>query len=238
MEVRDTSLSPQFAFGRSAGALAAAVGLGALALLAPPAALLGLVLLGARAALGGGSDAQIKVMDLIGPLFAALIVGACFGLDAGIGVLFVWRVLADTRWSVSEARRRAVAAGKPNETLASELAHLWITPVFGLTLVAFTAPHMVLGLPLDLPHLPAIVPASVGAVALLAVFDWALKRAADWRLGELAAAPARHALTHHALFLLAYGLTLDLSAGLVAMCAWRLAHAAPDLFPALLRHQR
>jgi len=96
-----------------------------------------------------------------------------------------------------------------------------------LTLVAFTAPHMVAGLPLDLPHVPAWVPVAVGVIAVGAIFDWGLRRAADWRLGELATAPALHLLTHHAIFLVAYGLTLDVSAGIAAMAAWRLAHAAP-----------
>jgi hypothetical protein len=30
-------------------------------------------------------------------------------------------------------------------------------------------------------------------------------------------------LTHHAIFLLAFGLTLDVSAGIAALLAWRLA---------------
>jgi hypothetical protein len=86
---------------------------------------------------------------------------------------------------------------------------------------------MIAGLPLDLPHAPFWIPLAFGVIAAGAVFDWGLRRAADWRLGELAAAPALHLLTHHAVFLLAFGLTLDVSAGVVALMAWRLAHAAP-----------
>jgi hypothetical protein len=96
-----------------------------------------------------------------------------------------------------------------------------------LALVAFTSPHMVAGLPLDLPHVPVWIPLGMGAIAALAFFDWGLRRAADWRLGELAVAPAAHLLTHHAIFLAAFGLTLDVSAGIAALLAWRLAHAAP-----------
>jgi hypothetical protein len=33
--------------------------------------------------------------------------------------------------------------------------------------------------------------------------------------------------THHAIFLLSFGFALDVSAGIVALVAWRLAHAAP-----------
>jgi hypothetical protein len=82
---------------------------------------------------------------------------------------------------------------------------------------------MVAGLPLDLPHVPMWLPVGVGALAGCAFFDWGLRRAADWRLGELAVAPAAHLLTHHAIFLLAFGLTLDVSAGIAALLAWRLA---------------
>ena len=97
----------------------------------------------------------------------------------------------------------------------------------GLGAVADTAPHRVAGLPLDRPHLPLWAVVSVGGLAALAVIDWAVKCAADWRLGELAPAPAAHLLAHHVLFVLAFGLMIDVSAGIVAMIAWRLAHAAP-----------
>jgi hypothetical protein len=71
-------------------------------------------------------------------------------------------------------------------------------------------------------------PASSRACAF---FDWGLRRAADWRLGELAGAPAMHLLTHHVALMLAFGLMIDVSAGVVAMIAWRLAHAAPFRAP-------
>jgi hypothetical protein len=156
------------------------------------------------------------------------------GTAAGIGVLFVWRLFADTRYSVREATRLSLAAGRPGDVTWQALAHAWLTPLFGLTLVAFTAPHMVAGLPLDLPHVPVWVPVMTGAAAALAVFDWALRRAADWRLGELAAAPTAHLLAHHIVFLAAYGATLDLSAGVFALAAWRLAQAAPQ--PLAIHH--
>ncbi|MEZ6023874.1 MAG: hypothetical protein R3C16_10795 [Hyphomonadaceae bacterium] len=137
-----------------------------------------------------------------------------------------WRIIADTRWALLK-RRLAVSAGRPAETSWRDLAHAWTTPLYGLSIVAFTAPHMVAGLPLDLPHLPFWMPTLFGAAAAGLVFDWALKRAADWRLGELAPQPAAHLAAHHLVFLLGFGLMLDVSAGLVALIAWRLAYAAP-----------
>jgi hypothetical protein len=207
-------------------ALLIAASVGALALLSPLLALLALAALGAHALLRG-EIIRIDVAAIAGPVAGALIVGAFVGLEGGVGVLFVWRLIADARWSVAEARRLAVAAGQPAETTLKALAHAWLTPLYGLTLVAYTAPHMIAGLPLDLPHLPLWVPLSAGALAAGAFFDWGLRRAADWRLGELAAAPAAHLLTHHVVFLAAYGCGFDVSAGVVTLIAWRLAHAAP-----------
>ncbi len=198
---------------------------GVAAHVSPPLALLLIAMLAANVLMRG--DARFDVRGLIGPALASLVVGAFVGLPAAIGVLFIWRLYADTRWSVSEASRLAMLAGRPVEASWKALLHAWTTPLYGLALVAFTSPHMVAGLPLDLPHVPVWVPLGMGAIAALAFFDWGLRRAADWRLGELAAAPTAHLLTHHAIFLAAFGLTLDVSAGIAALLAWRLAHAAP-----------
>ncbi|MEJ0060575.1 MAG: hypothetical protein WDM79_13815 [Terricaulis sp.] len=222
-----TELAGRIVIGRTAGALMIAFGAGAVALASPPVALLVLALLGARVLMRGEGAPRIKLATLLGPAFAALIAGALIDLSAAIGMIFIWRLFADARWSVREASQLANIAGRPGEARPIALAHAWLTPLYGLAIVAFTAPHMVAGLPLDLPHVPSWVPFTIGVVAGGFVFDWALRRAADWRLGELAPAPAAHLLAHHALFVLAYGLTLDVSAGLVALVAWRLAHAAP-----------
>ncbi len=213
--------------GQTARGFLVAAGLGGVALIAPPAALLLLALLGARVFMRAEAAPRFDLTAIAGPLFAALLVGGFVGLAGAVGVIFVWRLFADVRWSVGEAKRLALAAGRPGENRPHVMAHAWLTPLFGLALVAYTAPHMVAGLPLDLPHVPMFVPITIGALAAFAVFDWAVRRAADWRLGDVAPAPAAHLLAHHVLFLLAYGATFDLSAGLVAIAAWRLVHAAP-----------
>lgn len=213
--------------GQTARGFLVAACVGAVALVSPPLSLLLLAVLGARAFMRAEAAPRVDWAAIAGPMFAALLVGGFVGLAGGIGVLFVWRLFADTRWSMGEAKRLALAAGRPGETRPHVMAHLWLTPLYGLALVAYSAPHMVAGLPLDLPHVPMIVPMSIGALAALAFFDWVVRRAADWRLGDLAPAPTAHGLAHHVLLLLAYGAMLDLSAGLVAIAAWRLAHAAP-----------
>ncbi|MGD9981316.1 MAG: hypothetical protein AB7H66_08110 [Hyphomonadaceae bacterium] len=215
-----------FAADRGVMAAVAALALGAVSLLFPPLALLALAALAARVLLSGES---VDWTRLAGPVVGALIVGAFFDLPGAVGVLFVWRLTADARWSIGEATRLASAAGRPAETTLKALAHAWLTPIYGLTLVAFTAPHMIAGLPLDLPHVPSWIVIGIGALAAGAFFDWGLRRAADWRLGELAAAPAAHLLTHHAIFLVAYGMMIDVSAGVVMLAAWRLMHAIPEV---------
>jgi hypothetical protein len=224
--VLETGAASRIGLGHSRLALLIALFAGALALVSPPLALLTLAALGANA-LMRAENLRVDVAGVVGPAAAALVVGAFVGLAAGVGVLFVWRLFADTRWSIAEATRLATAAGHPAQNTPKALAHAWLTPLYGLALVAYTAPHMIAGLPLDLPHVPVWVPLGVGALAAGAFFDWGLRRAADWRLGELAVAPAAHLLTHHAIFLLAFGLSIDVSAGVVALLAWRLAHAAP-----------
>jgi hypothetical protein len=202
-----------------------ALAAGAASLASPVISLLLLALL-ATVALMRGANARIDVLSLAGPIAAALIVGGFVGLAGAIGTLFVWRLFADARWSAEEAARLARAESRPAEAAWHALAHAWTTPLFGLALVAYTAPHMVAGLPLDLPHVPLWVPLCAGVIAGAAVFDWALRRAAEWRLGELCAGPAAHLLAHHALFLIAFGCGLDVSAGIVAMIAWRLLQTA------------
>lgn len=203
----------------------AALAIGALSLASPTIALLALALVAARAVMNADFS-RLDTTNLLGVTFASLFVGAFVGLAGAIGVLFIWRLFNDARWSANEAARLAELAGRPAETTWRARAHAWTTPLFGLSLVAYTAPHMVAGLPLDLPHMPLWVPVGFGSIAALAIFDWALRRAADWRLGEIAIAPATHLFAHHGLFLIAFGLGLDVSAGIVAMAAWRLLHAA------------
>jgi hypothetical protein len=222
MSLRSLDANREFA----ATPLLAALSAGIVAVYAPTLALVVLAALAARV-LMRGNPTRIDVLALAGPAFAALIVGALLGFAYAIGVVFIWRLAADARWSVRRAARLAQAEGRPAEATRRALAHAWLTPLFGLTLVAYTAPHMIAGLPLDLPHAPLWVPALTGGLAGVAFFDWALRRAADWRLGELAIAQTLHLLAHHGLFLLAFGLTLDVSAGLVALIAWRLTHALP-----------
>ena len=210
---------------RSGAALAAALTAGAIALVSPPAALLILAFQAARLLMR--TEQRFDMATIAGPALAAAVVGAFVGLAGAVGVLFVWRLHADVSWSLREAARLAQTCGRSTEASSRSLLHGWATPAYGLALVAFTSPHVIAGLPLDLPHVPIWVPVAAGCVAAGALCDWLLRRAADWRLGELSIAPTLHMLAHHAIFLIAFGAMFDLSAGIVALAAWRLAHAAP-----------
>src|SRR5262249_43534090 len=133
-------------------ALAAAFAAGALALLSPLIALLVVGVLGARVLLRVEQAPRFNIAILAGPALAACIVGSFVGLAGAVGVLFVWRLQADVRWSVSEARKLALASGRSGQATWRSLAHGWTTPAYALALVAFSSPHVIAGLPLDLPH--------------------------------------------------------------------------------------
>lgn len=211
------------ALGRTGEGLAWASAAALAAMIWPPAAIFMLAFLAARAL--GASPRLPRLINVAAPIGAAFAVGAVLGLAAGVGVLFVWRVVEDTRWSLREDARLAAIGGGARALL--ERAHLVLVPIFALSMVAYTAPHMVAGLPLDLPHVPLWAPLICGGLAAVALFDWAIRCAAEARLSTLAPAPAAHQLAHHAIFLLAYASAQDISAGLMAFIAWRLAHAAP-----------
>lgn len=221
----------RFFLSRSVRAMIAALGVGACALAFPPLALLGVALLALTASFRVRPQG-FDLKNFAGPAFAALLVGAFVGLAGAVGVVFVWRLFADARWSARETARLQEAAGRPGQSWLA-IAPLWLTPAFGLAAVAYTAPHMVAGLPLDLPHIPMWALMGVGGLAAAALFDWLLRVAADWRLGEIAPAVATHQSAHHLIFFLAYGALIDVSAGLLALLAWRLAHAALAPAPAM-----
>ncbi len=213
----------QKALHRTRESLALAAVAGLCAVFSPPLALALIALLAARLVLMGAPLGAPRWIEIAAPLAAAALIAQVIGLAAGIGALFVWRLIADAQWSQREAMRLARIEGAPRSFMAH--AHLWLTPAFGLSMAAYTAPHMVMGLPLDLPHVPIFVPLAIGMAAALALFDWAVRIAAEWRLGQLRPASAAHEAAHHALFLIAYATAHDVSAGLVALIAWRLAHA-------------
>jgi hypothetical protein len=223
--------NPDATLYAAASPLLIALVAGALAVAAPACAVLALAALAARVLMRG--TPQFDPLSFAGPALAIAIVGELVGLAGAIGMLFAWRLFSDVRWSMREAARLELAAGRPAHTHWRALCHAWLTPAYGLTLVAYTAPHMVAGLPLDLPHVPFFVPVTVGVIATVALFDWLLRRAADWRLSELAPAPTAHLLAHHIVFVLAFGTMFDVSAGIVALAAWRLANAARRDLPQL-----
>ena len=101
----ETGALNRASIAHSQTALVIALGAGALALIAPPLALLALAGLGAHA-LMRGEAVRIDLAALVGPIVAALIVGAFAGLAGAIGVLFVWRLVADARWSIDQLAAR------------------------------------------------------------------------------------------------------------------------------------
>ena len=95
--------SPRLALAKPAYSFVAAIGVGAIALMAPPVAVLILGAMSALALMRAGTP-RLEVGAFAGPAFAAIIVGACVGLDGAIGVVFVWRLFADARFNARRTR--------------------------------------------------------------------------------------------------------------------------------------
>src|SRR5262249_52733376 len=100
---------------RSGICIAAALFAGLFAVFAPMAAVLVLAVPAARTLIQS-NDLRLDAYALVGPLLAAVLVGLVVGPAGGMGVLFVWRLQADTRWSVGETTRLANISGRPSET--------------------------------------------------------------------------------------------------------------------------
>jgi hypothetical protein len=200
-------------------AIACLVGLAALT--SPPLALVSLAGLGARALIY--SRQSPSLVRSAGPLALALPVTAFCGLSFGVGAVFAWVLIADAL-----RRQREIAAIAETETARPSARHL-ATAAFALIAVAASAPHSAFGLPLDLPRPPAALVWAGAGLVILTVCDWTIRCAADWRLGAFAARTRLHEAGAHALYLCAFVLQSDVSAGLAAMIAWRLAQAQPRL---------
>jgi hypothetical protein len=198
-------------------ALGLALSAMAAALAAPALGLLVLAGLSAVAMAGGDGGRAIRFDRLaLAGCAAVAAAAAAGGLSGATGAAFVWFVVDCAR---AQGRRAgSAAAGAMAERLSR-----WLAAGFAVLLVAAAAPHVVMGLPLNLPHPPSVMILAVGIVYALATADWTVRVLARWRLGEGRLAPALSPLAFHVLLLAGFGLCTDVSAGLVGLIAYRLA---------------
>ncbi|MBI1250658.1 MAG: hypothetical protein GC189_04215 [Alphaproteobacteria bacterium] len=209
-----------------------ALAIGLLGSVAPAAAVLAIVGVGAWSA-GRIIDARFDVFAAMAPpLAACVLVGLLWGWDGALGLFLLWRMFVDARWSVRAVRFAQAAHGATVERHGRG-AHLWLTPALCAVWVAFTAPHALFGMQLDLPHAPIWALAAIAGITAIAILEWAVRQAALWRLGDLAHEPAIRAAAHHAMFLFAFLLLPDLSSAVLAMIAWRVFSAATVSYPSL-----
>jgi hypothetical protein len=180
------------------------------ALMAPA---LGLLMLAALAALALAARQPFRTprLDSLGivALVAMAAAAAAAGLAGATGVLFVWTVIA-------AARRAALG-----ERLVTGLA-----AAFVICLVAAAAPHVVMGLPLTLPHPPQAAIMILGLAYSLALVDWIVRVLARWRLGEARLVSAVEGAALHAVLLAGFALCPDVSAGMAGLLAFQMARAS------------
>jgi hypothetical protein len=198
----------------------------AASLIAPALGLLALAALGALALAAMEPLRPVRLDGFSLAVCAALAAAAAaVGMAGAIGVLFVWLVLDAARAQLRRLRARP-ATGQSG--LAERLT-ISLAAGLAICLVAASSPHVVMGLPLVLPHPPAVAILALGLAYSLAVVDWAVRILARWRLGEGDLAPAAEAAAFHAVLLAGFALCPDVSAGVAGLMAYRLAQAVPAL---------
>lgn len=161
----------------------------------------------------------------IGVICAGFLAG---GLAIGLALLAVWRAMAETLATESMLRdiaRRATPA-RLDRGRARAL-HLAAAPAVALALLFSVHGGKVFGQSaFVLPIEAAIV---IGAVGVVALLDWLIRRLADWRLGAASKALTLHVGAHHALFLIIGTFASDGAALIAGLIAWRILRHAPAL---------
>ena len=208
--------------GLGAGGLVLAVGLWA-----APAAVLCVAAIALLAAtqVGRMRGRSLAWTDFVGA--ALTLIGAA--LDGGAGALggaLLWFVLDAVR--ASAARGRMLAAAEAPGQAVRRRAHLWLLAAFAISVVAIRSPHVLLGLPVEIPHPPAALAAALGAALALSIVDWLVRELADWRLGEPRWVSGLNDVATLVAILAAFVLIDDVSAGVMGVLALRLARPAAE----------
>jgi hypothetical protein len=193
-----------------------------LASLAPIAGLLLLTVLAAAALMTRRTPMRWRPDAFAwGGLIVAAAAAGAAGAPGLVGCLFCWLLADSARAAI---RRSAAMSGAGPHPLSERLPLLLVAAFAGL-LVAASAPHVVLGLPLDLPHPPSGLMTIFGVAYALAAVDWIVRILARWRLGENRPAPVAFDASFHVVILAGFVLSPDVSAGVIALVAYRMALA-------------
>jgi hypothetical protein len=179
-----------------------AVAAGLLALVAPvvAAVLLGAVALG-LAAVGWQPDTRL-LRGPLPPLVAVAIAGILLGPVGAVAAALSWRALFEV------ARTRETQGLSEPPWMA--MGYRW-APVIAALLYRLNAPDVLV--------------AAAGAIAIIALCDWALRRLAEWRLGEPQPFDTQAYIASQARVTLMVLIFPDPLAGLAAFTALALARA-------------
>lgn len=218
--VKALSLSlPQLHAGM---AMACALAALFLASLAPIAGVLLLAALAAAALMTRRAPMRWRPDALAwGGMIAAAAAAAAAGAPGLVGCLFCWFLADCAKAAISRSAAMTGAGSHP----LSERLPLILVAAFACLLVAAAAPHVVMGLPLDLPHPPSGLITILGVAYALAAVDWLVRVLARWRLGENGPAPVACDASFHMVILAGFVLSSDVSAGVTALVAYRIAMA-------------
>lgn len=146
--------------GADVAQMGVAISAGLIALIAPPVAAVLLVTGFLQAFVTDRQTDRLTLTPLL-TLTAIAVAGACFGAPGAVGAALVWR-------AILEVGRSRETQGL-SEPLWLAVAYRW-APVSAALLFRLNA--------------PAALTIVVGCVAGVALTDWAMRRLAEWRLGE------------------------------------------------------
>lgn len=182
----------------------------------------------------GGSRAA-RTPLLIWTSLATLAFVVAAWLPATLYFYWQWFHGARRSWSVVESYRRSSDRDADLGDRALLTAAFYMVPAWGILRRCAQAPDNFIGLGLRLMPVPQPMVEVIGIAACGAVVLWLVERGFAWREGRLPVAHTLYAVSHVAVFAVAYCLIDDILAGWLVAHVWR---SGQDLCLARVRRQR
>lgn len=172
-------------------------------------------------------------------LLWTILAGVAFTVAAWLPVTlyFYWQWFNGTQrsWSLTESYRRHVDPAADLGDRALLTSAFYMVPAWGILHRCAQGPDGFLGLHIQLMPVPQPMVHVIGIAASGAVALWLVERAIAWSEGRLPLAHTIYALSHFAVFAVAFRLIDDVVAGWLVSHIWR---NAQDLYLARLWTRR
>lgn len=201
----------------------------------PWAALVGDLRGNGRAERIGGSLRAAWMPLLLWTILAGLAFAVAAWLPITLYFYWQWFNGAQRSWSLTESYRRHVDPAADLGDRALLTAAFYMVPAWGILHRCAQGPDSFLGLNIQLMPVPQPMVHVIGIAACSAVALWMAERVIAWSEGRLPLAHTIYALSHFAVFAVAFRLIDDVVAGWLVAHIWR---NAQDLYLARLSTRR